>query len=95
MHHPSPAPTANHQCDTPNNGTPSANHHLDPAGQPAPAQALLAGAVRVGLPAQSAPLSVRHLQRQLTVPTTALKLAANRQIPKVPAGSTTLDMGTR
>ncbi|XP_062843446.1 enhancer of polycomb homolog 1b isoform X2 [Trichomycterus rosablanca] len=101
LHHVSPSPTANHQCDTPtsapNNGTPSANHHLGSAGRPAPAQALLAGAVRVGLPSPSAALSVRHLQRQLTVPTAALKLAANanRQIPKVAAGSTTLDMGTR
>ncbi|XP_066508597.1 enhancer of polycomb homolog 1-like isoform X2 [Hoplias malabaricus] len=94
----SPAPSSNHQCDTPtsnpNNGTSSANHVG--AASPAPAQALLAG-VRVGVPSPGATLSVRHLQRQLTVPASALKLAANanRQIPKVTTGSTTLDMGTR
>ncbi|XP_007230719.3 enhancer of polycomb homolog 1b isoform X1 [Astyanax mexicanus] len=96
----SPVPSSNHQCDaptsTPNNGTSSANHHVGST-SPAPAQALLAGAVRVGVPPPGAALSVRHLQRQLTVPASALKLAANanRQIPKVTAGSTALDMGTR
>ncbi|XP_017578751.1 enhancer of polycomb homolog 1b isoform X1 [Pygocentrus nattereri] len=96
----SPTPSSNHQCDaptsTPNNGTSSANHHVGSA-SPAPAQALLAGAVRVGVPSPGATLSVRHLQRQLTVPASALKLAANanRQIPKVTTGSTALDMGTR
>uniref|UniRef100_A0A3B4E4Q1 Enhancer of polycomb homolog n=1 Tax=Pygocentrus nattereri TaxID=42514 RepID=A0A3B4E4Q1_PYGNA len=89
----SPTPSSNHQCDaptsTPNNGTSSANHHVGSA-SPAPAQALLAGAVRVGVPSPGATLSVRHLQRQLTVPASALKLAANanRQIPKVTTGST-------
>lgn len=97
----SPIPTSNHhQCNTPtsnpNNGTSSVNHHVGSV-SPAPAQVLLAGAMRVGVPSPGAALSVRHLQRQLTVPTSALKLAAsaNRQLPKVTTGSTTLDMGTR
>ncbi|XP_060761959.1 enhancer of polycomb homolog 1b isoform X1 [Neoarius graeffei] len=97
----SPIPTSNHhQCNTPtsnpNNGTSSVNHHVGSV-SPAPAQVLLAGAMRVGVPSPGAALSVRRLQRQLTVPTSALKLAAsaNRQLPKVTTGSTTLDMGTR
>ncbi|XP_017350703.1 enhancer of polycomb homolog 1b isoform X1 [Ictalurus punctatus] len=94
----SPIPNHNHhQCKTPtsnpNNGTSSANHH---AGSDNP-QVLLAGAMRVGVPSPGATLSMRHLQRQLTVPTSALKLAANvsRQLPKVTTSSTTLDLGTR
>uniref|UniRef100_A0A8C1U2T5 Enhancer of polycomb homolog n=2 Tax=Cyprinus carpio TaxID=7962 RepID=A0A8C1U2T5_CYPCA len=85
---PSPAST------TTNNGTSSANHHVGTAG-PAPGQALMGGAVRVSVPSPAGTLSVRQLQRQLTVPASALKLAANanRPIPKVTAGSTTLDMG--
>ncbi|XP_026781009.1 enhancer of polycomb homolog 1b isoform X2 [Pangasianodon hypophthalmus] len=97
----SPIPTSNHhQCNTPtsnpNNGTSSANHHVG-SDSPAPTQVLLAGAMRVGVPSSGAALSVRHLQRQLTVPTSALKLAANvnRQLPKVTTSSSTLDMGTR
>ncbi|KAK1790982.1 hypothetical protein P4O66_014821 [Electrophorus voltai] len=96
----SPAPSSNHQSDaptsTPNNGTSSANHLVGSA-SPAPAQALLAGPVRVSVPSPGATLSVRHLQRQITLPASALKLSANanRQIPKVTAGSTALDMGTR
>lgn len=80
---------------TTNNGTSSANHHVSTAG-PAPAQALMGGAVRVSVPSAGT-LSVRQLQRQLTVPASALKLAANanRPIPKVTTGSTTLDMGPR
>uniref|UniRef100_A0A8C1P1N1 Enhancer of polycomb homolog n=1 Tax=Cyprinus carpio TaxID=7962 RepID=A0A8C1P1N1_CYPCA len=87
---PSPAST------TTNNGTSSANHHVGTAG-PAPGQALMGGAVRVSVPSPAGTLSVRQLQRQLTVPASALKLAANanRPIPKVTAGSTTLDMGPR
>lgn len=97
----SPIPMSNpHQCNTPtsnsNNGTSLNNHHVGSA-SPAPAQVLLAGAMRLGVTSPGAPLSVRHLQRQLTVPTSALKLAAsaNRQLPKVTSGSATLDMGTR
>ncbi len=88
----SPSPTA--ATTTTNNGTSSANHHVSTAG-PAPGQALMGGAVRVNVPSPAGTLSVR--QRQLTVPTSALKLAANanRPIPKVTAGSTTLDMGPR
>lgn len=88
----SPSPAA---ATTTNNGTSSANHHVGTAG-PAPAQALMGGAVRVSLPSAGT-LSVRQLQRQLTVPASALKLAANanRPIPKVTTGSTTLDMGPR
>ncbi|XP_076837540.1 enhancer of polycomb homolog 1b isoform X2 [Brachyhypopomus gauderio] len=91
----SPAPSST-PTSTPNNGTSSANHLVGSA-SPAPAQALLAGPVRIGVPSPGATLSVRHLQRQLAVPTSALKLVANanRQIPKVTTGSTTLDMGTR
>uniref|UniRef100_A0A8C1AMW9 Enhancer of polycomb homolog 1 n=1 Tax=Cyprinus carpio carpio TaxID=630221 RepID=A0A8C1AMW9_CYPCA len=75
---PSPAST------TTNNGTSSANHHVGTAG-PAPGQALMGGAVRVSVPSPAGTLSVRQLQRQLTVPASALKLAANanRPIPKV------------
>ncbi|KAF4076632.1 hypothetical protein AMELA_G00217340 [Ameiurus melas] len=53
--------------------------------------------MRVGVPSPGAALSKRHLQRQLTVPTSALKLDANvsRQLPKVTTGSTTLEMGSR
>lgn len=90
---PSPAATT---TTTTNNGTSSANHHVSTAG-PAPGQALVGGAVRVSVPSPAGTLSVRQLQRQLTVPASALKLAvnANRPIPKVTAGSTTLDMGPR
>lgn len=79
---------------TTNNGTSSANHHVSTAG-PTPGQALMGGAVRVNVPSPAGTLTVR--QRQLTVPASALKLAANanRPIPKVTAGSTTLDMGPR
>ncbi|XP_051984008.1 enhancer of polycomb homolog 1b isoform X1 [Xyrauchen texanus] len=87
----SPSPTA-----TTNNGTSSANHHVGMA-SPAPAQALMGGALRVSVPSPAGTLSVRQLQRQLTVPASALKLAANanRPIQKVTTGSTTLDMGPR
>lgn len=90
----SPSPAA--ATTTTNNGTSSANHHVGTAG-PAPGQALMGGAVRVSVPSPAGTLSVRQLQRQLTVPASALKLAANanRPIPKVTAGSTTLDMGPR
>uniref|UniRef100_A0A673ME32 Enhancer of polycomb homolog n=1 Tax=Sinocyclocheilus rhinocerous TaxID=307959 RepID=A0A673ME32_9TELE len=89
---PSPAATTT----TTNNGTSSANHHVGTSG-PAPGQALMGGAVRVSVPSPAGTLSVRQLQRQLTVPASALKLAANanRPIPKVTPGSTTLDMGPR
>lgn len=88
-----PSPTI---ATTTNNGTSSANHHVGTAG-PAPGQALMGGAVRVSVPSPAGTLSVRQLQRQLTVPTSALKLAANanRPLPKVTTGSTTLDMGPR
>ncbi|KAL0201347.1 hypothetical protein M9458_004534, partial [Cirrhinus mrigala] len=81
----SPSPAA--ATTTTNNGTSSANHHVGTAG-PAPGQALMGGAVRVSVPSPAGTLS-------LTVPASALKLAANasRPIPKVTAGSTTLDMG--
>ncbi|XP_077078080.1 enhancer of polycomb homolog 1b isoform X3 [Siphateles boraxobius] len=90
----SPSPAA--ATTTTNNGTSSANHHVSTAG-PAPGQAPVGGAVRVSVPSPAGTLSVRQLQRQLTVPASALKLAvnANRPIPKVTAGSTTLDMGPR
>ncbi|KAG7319683.1 hypothetical protein KOW79_016826 [Hemibagrus wyckioides] len=89
----------NHQCSptsNPNNGTSSDNHHVGSV-SPAPAQVLLAGAVRVGVPSPGAALTVRHLHRQLTDPSSALKLAANvnRQLPKVTTSSTTLDMSIR
>uniref|UniRef100_A0A9J8ASQ0 Enhancer of polycomb homolog n=2 Tax=Cyprinus carpio TaxID=7962 RepID=A0A9J8ASQ0_CYPCA len=89
----SPSPAA---ATTTNNGTSSANHHVGTSG-PAPGQALMGGAVRVSVPSPAGTLSVRQLQRQLTVPASALKLAANanRPIPKVTTGSTTLDMGPR
>ncbi|XP_073711778.1 enhancer of polycomb homolog 1b isoform X1 [Misgurnus anguillicaudatus] len=88
----SPSPAA----ATTNNGTSSANHHVGTTG-PATAQALMGGAVRVSVPSTAGTLSVRPLQRQPTVPASALKLAANanRPIPKVTTGSTTLDMGPR
>ncbi|XP_051718385.1 enhancer of polycomb homolog 1b isoform X2 [Ctenopharyngodon idella] len=88
----SPSPAV--ATTTTNNGTSSANHHVSTAG-PAPGQALVGGAVRVSVPSPAGTLSVRQLQRQLTVPASALKLAANanRPIPKVTTGSTTLDMG--
>ncbi|XP_057189392.1 enhancer of polycomb homolog 1b isoform X2 [Triplophysa rosa] len=90
----SPSPAA---ATTTNNGTSSANHHVGMA-RPAPAQALMGGAVRVSVPSAGT-LNVRQLQRQrqLTVPASALKLAANanRPISKVPTGSTTLDIGPR
>lgn len=88
----SPSPAA----ATTNNGTSSANHHVGTTG-PATAQALMGGAVRVSVPSTAGTLSVRTLQRQPTVPASALKLAANanRPIPKVTTGSTTLDMGPR
>ncbi|XP_051556778.1 enhancer of polycomb homolog 1-like isoform X1 [Myxocyprinus asiaticus] len=84
----SPSPSA-----TTNNGTSSTNHHVSTTG-PAPAQALMGGAVRVSVSSPAGTLSVQQL---LTVPTSALKLAANanRPIPKVTTGSTTLDMGLR
>uniref|UniRef100_A0A671N9S2 Enhancer of polycomb homolog n=1 Tax=Sinocyclocheilus anshuiensis TaxID=1608454 RepID=A0A671N9S2_9TELE len=90
----SPSPAA--ATTTTNNGTSSANHHVGTSG-PAPGQALMGGAVRVSVPSPAGTLSVRQLQRQLTVPASALKLAANanRPIPKVTPGSTTLDMGPR
>uniref|UniRef100_A0A673K1K4 Enhancer of polycomb homolog n=1 Tax=Sinocyclocheilus rhinocerous TaxID=307959 RepID=A0A673K1K4_9TELE len=90
----SPSPTA--ASTTTNNGTSSANHHVGTA-SPAPGHALMGGAVRVSVPSPAGTLSMRQLQRQLTVPASALKLAANanRPIPKVTAGSTTLDMGPR
>ncbi|XP_039550740.1 enhancer of polycomb homolog 1b isoform X3 [Pimephales promelas] len=90
----SPSPAA--ATTTTNNGTSSANHHVGTAG-PAPGQALVGGAVRMSVPSPAGTLSVRQLQRQVTVPASALKLAvnANRPIPKVTAGSTTLDMGPR
>uniref|UniRef100_A0A8C2AEB4 Enhancer of polycomb homolog n=1 Tax=Cyprinus carpio TaxID=7962 RepID=A0A8C2AEB4_CYPCA len=90
----SPSPAA--ATTTTNNGTSSANHHVGTSG-PAPGQALMGGAVRVSVPSPAGTLSVRQLQRQLTVPASALKLAANanRPIPKVTTGSTTLDMGPR
>ncbi|TRY90978.1 hypothetical protein DNTS_023015 [Danionella cerebrum] len=89
----SPSQTA--PTTTTNNGTSSANHHVGTAG-PAPGQALMGGAMRVGVPSPAGTLSVRQLQRQLAVPS-ALKLAANanRALPKVATGSTTLDMGPR
>ncbi|XP_060728253.1 enhancer of polycomb homolog 1b isoform X2 [Tachysurus vachellii] len=97
----SPIPTSNNrQCNSPisgsNNGTSSSNHHVGSVSS-VPAQVLLAGAMKVGVPSPGAALSVRHLHRQLTVPSSALKLAANvsRQLPKVTTGSTSLDMGTR
>ncbi|XP_047662548.1 enhancer of polycomb homolog 1-like [Tachysurus fulvidraco] len=76
--------------------TSSSNHHVGTV-SPAPAQMLLAGAIKVGVPSPGAALSVRHLQRKLTVPSSDLKLAANvsRQLPKVTTGSTSLEMGTR
>lgn len=88
----SPSPAA----ATTNNGTSSANHHVGTTG-PATAQALMGGAVRVSVPSTAGTLSVRTLQRQPIVPASALKLAANanRPIPKVTTGSTTLDMGPR
>uniref|UniRef100_A0A671LLA8 Enhancer of polycomb homolog n=1 Tax=Sinocyclocheilus anshuiensis TaxID=1608454 RepID=A0A671LLA8_9TELE len=90
----SPSPTA--ASTTTNNGTSSANHHVGTA-SPAPGHVLMGGAVRVSVPSPAGTLSMRQLQRQLTVPASALKLAANanRPIPKVTAGSTTLDMGPR
>lgn len=88
----SPSPAA----ATTNNGTSSANHNVGMTG-PATAQALMGGAVRVSVPSTAGTLSVRTLQRQPIVPASALKLAANanRPIPKVTTGSTTLDMGPR
>ncbi|XP_065118241.1 enhancer of polycomb homolog 1b isoform X1 [Paramisgurnus dabryanus] len=88
----SPSPAA----ATTNNGTSSANHNVGMTG-PATAQAMMGGAVRVSVPSTAGTLSVRTLQRQPTVPPSALKLAANanRPIPKVTTGSTTLDMGPR
>lgn len=88
----SPSPAA----ATTNNGTSSANHNVGMTG-PATAQAMMGGAVRVSVPSTAGTLSVRTLQRQPIVPASALKLAANanRPIPKVTTGSTTLDMGPR
>uniref|UniRef100_A0A672S2T5 Enhancer of polycomb homolog n=1 Tax=Sinocyclocheilus grahami TaxID=75366 RepID=A0A672S2T5_SINGR len=79
----SPSPTA--ASTTTNNGTSSANHHVGTA-SPAPGHALMGGAVRVSVPSPAGTLSMRQLQRQLTVPASALKLAANanRPIPKSP-----------
>ncbi|XP_031419220.1 enhancer of polycomb homolog 1-like isoform X2 [Clupea harengus] len=69
-----------------NNGTP---HLHGNAGSPSPAQALVGGALRVGVALSG------HLTRPLAVPASALKMAASRQMPRVATTTAAMELDPR